>query len=413
MSEITHAWEVVPLGKVATTQLGRMLSARRETGAHAKPYLRNRDVQWGRINTDDLPVMDFNPKDSERFLLRPGDILVCEGGEVGRAAMWNGQLSECYYQKAIHRVRPSSDLLPQFLAYLMEHYSRTRAFERYTSGSTIAHLPQEDLRNLPVPLPSTREQQKIVAAIEEQFSRLGAGIRSLDGARHWAARMRSSVLDSSINARWAEQSFGIAEGWPLETVGSIAESIVDGPFGSKLKTEHYQSQGVRVIRLQNIADGRFDDTDKAYISTDHADTIKRHEARPNDVVIAALGDILPRACVIPLEIGRAIVKADCFRLRPRAGMDPKYVTYALSAPQTRKHASTQIAGVGRPRLNLRKVSALKIPVPTTAEQEKIVASIDEQFSSISAMEETIVRSTRRADQLRTSILAAAFSGRLA
>jgi type I restriction enzyme, S subunit len=97
MSEIAEGWILAPLGKVATTQLGRMLSARRETGAHAKPYLRNRDVQWGHINTKDLPMMDFTPKDSERFLLRPGDVLICEGGEVGRAAIWNGQLAECYY----------------------------------------------------------------------------------------------------------------------------------------------------------------------------------------------------------------------------------------------------------------------------------------------------------------------------
>ena len=72
-------------------------------------------------------------------------------------------------------------------------------------------------------------------------------------------------------------------GWTKTSIGTIAESLIDGPFGSNLKTEHYQSSGVRVIRLQNIADGRFDDSDKAYISPAHAESLSRHEAQPGDV----------------------------------------------------------------------------------------------------------------------------------
>ncbi len=173
-------------------------------------------------------------------------------------------------------------------------------------------------------------------------------------------------------------------GWAEATVGSIAASLVDGPFGSNLKTAHYQSSGVRVIRLQNIADGQFDDRDKAYISLAHANRLNRHEARPGDVLIAALGDVLPRVCLVPLGIDRAIVKADCFRLRPHEGISATYLAYTLSAPQMRQRASTEIAGVGRPRLNLRKVSALAIPVPPSAEQERIVAAIEEQFSRLDA-----------------------------
>ena len=169
-------------------------------------------------------------------------------------------------------------------------------------------------------------------------------------------------------------------GWVEAQVGTIAASLVDGPFGSNLKSEHYETSGVRVIRLQNIADGRFDDRDKAYVSLARFNSLNRHDARPGDVLIAALGEVLPRVCLVPPEIDRAIVKADCFRLRPYQGISASYLAYILSAPQIRKRASTEIAGVGRPRLNLRKVSALAIPVPPSAEQERIVAAIEERFS---------------------------------
>src|SRR5215217_1738921 len=167
-----------------------MLSAGRETGAHARAYLRNRDVQWGHINVTDLPMMDFGAHDAIRFRLIPGDVLVCEGGEVGRAAVWQGQLEECYYQKALHRIRTSEALVPTFLRYLLEYYAHTKQFERFTSGSTIAHLPQEDLRHLPLNLPPRREQERIVAVLEEQFSRVDAGVVALQSA---LARVASLV----------------------------------------------------------------------------------------------------------------------------------------------------------------------------------------------------------------------------
>jgi type I restriction enzyme, S subunit len=192
----------------------------------------------------------------------------------------------------------------------------------------------------------------------------------------------------------------LPRGWAEATVEAIAASLVDGPFGSNLKTEHYQSSGVRVIRLQNIADGKFDDGDKAYISLAHANSLNRHEARPGDVLIAALGDVLPRACLVPPDINRAIVKADCFRLRPYKGISASYLAYILSAPQIRNRASTEIAGVGRPRLNLRKVSTLAIPVPPSAEQDRIVAAIEEQFSRLDVGVAALERARQNLKRLR-------------
>lgn len=201
-------------------------------------------------------------------------------------------------------------------------------------------------------------------------------------------------------------------GWAETTVGAIAVSLVDGPFGSNLKSEHYQPSGARVIRLQNIADGRFDDRDKAYISLSHFNNLKRHEAWPGDVLIAALGDILPRACLVPSDIGHSIVKADCFRLRPYRGILGKYITYILSAPQIRKIASTQIAGIGRPRLNLGKVSALRIPIPPTSEQERIVVAIEEQFSRLDAGVAALERAGQNLKRMRAAVLQAAVGGGL-
>src|SRR4051812_12193420 len=102
---------------------------------------------------------------------------------------------------------------------------------------------------------------------------------------------------------------------PLEDVATRAPaSITDGPFGSNLKSEHYTETGARVVRLQNIGEGVFLDAE-AHISLERFDRLRKHEVEAGDVLVAMLGEVLPRACIAPISLGLAIVKADCVRVR--------------------------------------------------------------------------------------------------
>lgn len=145
------------------------------------------------------------------------------------------------------------------------------------------------------------------------------------------------------------------EGWRWATVAELAakerNSITDGPFGSKLKTEHYRESGPRVIRLQNIGDGEFRD-EKAFISQEHFETLRKHQVFAGDLVIAGLGESLPRACMIPEYVGDAIVKADCIRFKPNPELaENKYLLYALNSETVKKLSAKIVHGIGRPRMN--------------------------------------------------------------
>ena len=108
---IPTCWDVVRLGDVYEVQLGKMLSPKSRQGRNPLPYLTNRNVRWGEFDLSDLLTMDFDQREIEKFQLRPGDLLVCEGGDTGRAAVWLGEIADCYYQKALHRLRPIDDFL--------------------------------------------------------------------------------------------------------------------------------------------------------------------------------------------------------------------------------------------------------------------------------------------------------------
>lgn len=162
----------VKFGDVCKSRLGKMLDQKQQTGKHLRPYLRNVNVQWGKIDLTDVQEMDFLPKDREIFRLRKGDVLICEGGEVGRSAIWNDEMSECYYQKALHRARPNPELaVPEFILWLMYSLAHMGGLGDFTSQVTIAHLTGVKLKTIEFPLPSLREQKKF-ANICRQFEQL-------------------------------------------------------------------------------------------------------------------------------------------------------------------------------------------------------------------------------------------------
>lgn len=218
---------------------------------------------------------------------------------------------------------------------------------------------------------------------------------------------------------------GLPPGWVWATLESLASAeggaITDGPFGSNLKTAHYTQAGPRVVRLQNIGDGRFLD-EQAHISLEHFNTLKRHQVSSGDLLIAALGLDIPRCCVAPSWLGPAVVKADVFRVRLHQLVNVRYVAAALNSPVVRETASGQISGIGRPRLNLAKTKALQLPLPPRREQDRIVDGIEAATSNEEAAVEFLRAAALKVGQrlepvpggnyLRRALLSQAVKGEL-
>ena len=159
-------WIEESFGNLFTLQLGKMLNKKAREALPRFPYLGNRDVQWGRLDFSELREMYFSEREREKFRLVPGDLLVCEGGEIGRTAIWTGEF-DCYYQKAIHRlrVRDQGKVEPRFILHFMRFAAANGLFTDLTSQSSIAHLTREKLALLRVPLPPLLQQRKIAAIL--------------------------------------------------------------------------------------------------------------------------------------------------------------------------------------------------------------------------------------------------------
>lgn len=162
-------WEKYHFSDITSSRLGKMLDAKQQTGKHPFPYLANANVQWFRFETDNLNRMDFNETEQVEFSLKDGDLLVCEGGEIGRCAVWHDQVQPCYFQKALHRVRCNQEtIVPDYLAWWFKFNCENNGFAAIEGAkATIAHLPGAKLKQLLVVVPSIELQYRFVDFIEQ------------------------------------------------------------------------------------------------------------------------------------------------------------------------------------------------------------------------------------------------------
>jgi type I restriction enzyme S subunit len=312
---------------------------------------------------------------------------------------------------------PSGPITPRWLLYALLGCAEEIRQTCRKDGTTVASIDFPQLKAYELPIPPVEEQQRIAAAVEQRLNDLDAAVGVLQETVPQLELYRASLLEDACfgmllgedrkrdsrtlpnDWRWAELQEFAADG---------PRSITDGPFGSNLKTAHYTEKGPRVIRLQNIGDGVFLDAE-AHIAEDHYLRLRDHDARPGDVVIAALGTTLPRACVVPEWLGPAIVKADCPRVRPREDVDPDFLVACLNSPPVRRQATKIIHGIGRPRLNLKEIKTLRLPMAPIDQQRDTMDCLRERLSALLGLTEAATAGMSRSEQLRHAILQAAFS----
>ena len=162
-------WQNCLFSEITSSRLGKMLDAKQQTGRNSYPYLANFNVQWFRFNLKNLNKMDFDEKERSEFELCEGDLLVCEGGEIGRCAVWHNELQPCFFQKALHRVRCNREIiLPDYLSWWFRYNCDYGGFAALAgSKATIAHLPGTKLKQLQVVVPPVELQEQFVAFVKQ------------------------------------------------------------------------------------------------------------------------------------------------------------------------------------------------------------------------------------------------------
>ncbi len=227
LTPLPIGWTTARLREIADVQLGKMLDRKRTHGRSLK-YLRNINVRWGSIDTSDLFEMPFEDHELDRYSVQRGDVLVCEGGEPGRAAVWLRDDAEMKYQKALHRVRLKGDLPPAWLVHHLFFDVRRGALAKCMTGSTIGHLPREAFVETQILLPPKNEQHRIVAALDSYLSRLDDTVAKLERVQRNLKRYRAAVLQAAVGGRLVptEAELARAEGRSFEPASELLKCVL-------------------------------------------------------------------------------------------------------------------------------------------------------------------------------------------
>ena len=204
LRQLPEGWVWATASQVASSMLGKMLDKKKTAGKHL-PYLRNLNVRWDSFDLRDLTTMPFVKTELDRYGLLPGDVLVAEGGEPGRAAVWNGDEKPIKYQKALHRVRLSHGVVPRWLVLRLWSAAQTGTLDNYFTGSTIKHFTGESFERFPIPLPPLAEQARIVAEVERRLSVVQQAEATVEASLARADRLRQSILKQAFSGRLVPQ----------------------------------------------------------------------------------------------------------------------------------------------------------------------------------------------------------------
>jgi type I restriction enzyme S subunit len=199
LGTIPDSWPTATVAAEFAVGLGKMLDVKRQTGEHVMPYLRNSNVQWDRINTDDLKTMDISPNEIDRFTVESGDLLICEGGQPGRAAIWDGRTAPMGYQKALHRARPRGRSRPSWLLECLRVAVSLNAFSGENQQTTIGHLTSEQLRRQRLPFPEQAVQDRLLLELAERSDADRQGINLLSRSIDLLTDYKSSLITAAVS----------------------------------------------------------------------------------------------------------------------------------------------------------------------------------------------------------------------
>ena len=227
-------WRVARLADVADFRLGKMLDGRKNKG-YPRPYLANVNVRWGRFDLDDLREMRFEEHEIQKYGLRHGDIVMCEGGEPGRCALWKECLPGMTIQKALHRIRPDACMSNQFLYYNLLYRGRAGRFAPLFTGTTIKHLPRQQLAKVEVDVPPMAVQERIadiLSSYDDLIENNRRRIALLEQAarelyREWFVRLRFPGHEST---RIID---GVPEGWQHKKIADVCLTTGGGTPSTK------------------------------------------------------------------------------------------------------------------------------------------------------------------------------------
>lgn len=383
-------WGVSSVGSEFQIQLGKMLDAAKNVGV-PKPYLGNRAVQWGRFDLDAVSDVPMTATDLQRFRLRRNDLLVCEGGEIGRAAVWDEPIPECYYQKALHRLRPKGQYDVSLMMFFLRLWTWTGYLRNYITQTSIAHLPKDRLQAVPLPVPPSSERH----AISEALSDVERLLHALDSLIAKKRAIKQTAMEQLLTGKLKLPGSSNSEtknvpgigicpsNWLTPRLEDVCTKIQDGThFSPKLG-----GSDRLYVTSRNIGFGTLDLADAEWISEDeHRKIYSRCDTRRGDLLLTKDGANTGNAALNTLNDECSLLSSVAFMRFDSRRDDARFFLQYILSFRGQKRLKEIMSGNAITRLTLQKIKDFRAPRPPLIEQQVIASVLSDMDAEIVALE---------------------------
>jgi type I restriction enzyme S subunit len=397
--QVPDGWSWTTLGKICSKPQYGWTTKANHTSGNIR-LLRTTDISSGYLDWTTVPYCQEEPKELEKYLLKPGDIVISRAGSVGISYLINEVKGKSVFASYLIRFCPKDDVVDKkYVYYFLQSPDYWASIADNTSGIAVPNVNASKLEQICIPLAPRKDQERIVAEIEKQFSRLDESVTALKRIQANLKRYRASVLKAAVEGKLTEQwrkdhpdvepadqllkrilaerrtkweaeelakmkAKGVKpkddswkkkykepavpdtanlselpDGWVWARLGSLPVDVFDGPFGSNLKSTDYVSSGVRVIRLENIGSREFIGGKESYVTEKKYEQLKKHTVGHGDIIFSSFVANETRVVMLPGHIKKAINKADCFCVRINYGAINKRYLETFLATRTAYAAS--------------------------------------------------------------------------
>ena len=413
--DIPENWAWAYVGDIFLHNTGKAQNSSGSANGIIRKFITTSNLYWNRFDFSKVKEMPFTEKELERCTVRKGDLLVCEGGDCGRSAIWTYDEEVCI-QNHVHRLRPYFEISVEYFYHLFYLYKFTGKLRG--RGVGIQGLSNEAIHQVICPLPPLAEQKRIVEKIEELLPLIDryeqAWNRLEDFNKRFPVDMQKSILQMAVQGKLVEQRpeegtgeelyqqiqtekqelikadkikkekplpeiaedeipFDIPESWKWVRIGSLLHKLVDGTH----RTPKYTTSGVPFVSVRNMSNGTLSLEDTKFISEEeHRELWNRCNPQRGDILLSKVGTTGVPAKVetdkeFSLFVSVALLKFNNDLL------DIDFLIYSILAPDFQKQCKEHTRGVGNKNWVIIDIANTMMPLPPLAEQKRIVAKLEE------------------------------------
>jgi type I restriction enzyme S subunit len=402
----------VKLKHIAQVILGKMLDDKQASDKQLRPYLRSTNVQWDFVDTTDIKEMWFSKDEMEKLRLSSGDLIVSEGGEVGRTAMWRNDLDECYIQNAVHKIVCGKDMLPRFLFWQFRYLGRLGFFESIVEKVSIAHLTREKLQVVRFAKPDLELQELICSYLDSNCENIDRFIANKKRLIELFEEQRRAIVSRAVTR-------GIREDVPmkpsgLDWLGEIPSSWqisrvkhILRPVDLRSTTGEEQLLSLRMNRglVVHANQGQGESRKEALIGY--------KIVHPNQLVVNRMQ--AGNGLIFESELS-GLVSPDYSTFDIKPGISPAYLASLFRSEPLRVKFRQESKGLGTGtsgflRLYDDKLLTISIPIPSFAEQHSILAHVSERTKSLKAAIAVAEREIDLIEEFRTTLISEVVTGK--